>query len=73
MLVKVVVWILPISYSSDVEGVFTVAVDYNNSTLAKRVDIARSKRRIGDATPENRMCVIIRRLRARSERMGLLV
>ena len=43
----------PGRYWSDAEGVSVVAVDYNASNLAKRVAIARPKRTMDDATPED--------------------
>ena len=45
-------------------------VDYNASSLGKRVAIARPKRRMRDTTPEDEKCVLIEKWGARSERMG---
>ena len=43
----------PGRYWSDAEGVSVVAVDYNARNLARRVAIARPKRTMDDATPED--------------------
>ena len=43
----------PGRYWSDAEGVSVVAVDYNASNLARRVAVARPKRTMDDATPED--------------------
>ena len=51
-------------------GGSTVAVDYNASNLSRRVAIARSKRTMGDATPEDERGVLISKFGARTDGMG---
>ena len=65
----VVVWILPVRHWSVAEGVSKVAVDYNANNFGRRVTIARLKRTLGGATPEDGNRVLIRMLGASSEGM----
>ena len=53
-------------------GVSTVAVDYTPAT-SREGGYSKTKRRLGDATPEDGKLVFTRTLAATSERIGLLV
>ena len=51
-------------------GESIVVVDYNASNLARRMAIARPKRTMGDAIPQDGNRVLIKKLGASSEGMG---